>query len=303
MRHDLAIRLFEAWGVSPPTPPVLDEIEETLANATTRFVPPSLRGRFCEHLAAIVHPPEGDHLAELRSVAIDDIALALAASLGQQEAVHEIERMVIEPLPRTLGHLHLTSEQIDELRQDLREKLLVGATRGEDPQPKLLDYRGRGPLGAWVRVVATRAAYDQFRTARREEAPLDDDLLEELIDTSDLPDVARVREAYGNELRAAFRVAARRLSTAERSVLRSHTIDNLTIDQIGALYQIHRATAARWINQARDALLRALRDELRQRLGQSREDVLTSVIALVGSRLDLSVARALASEAEPPTDP
>ena len=75
-------------------------------------------------------------------------------------------------------------------------------------------------------------------------------------------------------------------------MLRSQTIDGLSIDQIGALYQVHRATAARWVQQAKSSLLDALREELAKRLGESH-DACDSVVALVRSRIDLSLERAL----------
>jgi RNA polymerase sigma-70 factor (ECF subfamily) len=44
---------------------------------------------------------------------------------------------------------------VDELRQRLWEILFVGSGRGG---PRIGEYRGRGPLSAWVRTCAKRAA-------------------------------------------------------------------------------------------------------------------------------------------------
>jgi RNA polymerase sigma-70 factor (ECF subfamily) len=189
-----------------------------------------------------------------------------------------------------LSRLRPTPQLVDELRQELREKLLVGTETGG---AKLREYRGRGPLGAWARVIALRAAYDRARASTRDEPrTTDEDALVELVDAADQPDIAQLRNQYSVELRAAFLAAARRLDAEERAVLRSHAIDALTIDQIGALYQIHRATAARWVQQAKASLLEALRDELGRRLGREHE-ACDSVVALVRSRIDLSLERAL----------
>src|SRR6185295_2269441 len=101
----------------------------------------------------LVHAP----FETIAALALEDLALALAAANGDAAAIEEIERTIVEPLPRTLSRLRPSPDLVDELRQELREKLLVG------PRPKLLEYRGRGPLGAWARVVALRLAHDRAR--------------------------------------------------------------------------------------------------------------------------------------------
>lgn len=256
-----------------------------LERALGPYATPKVKARWKEHLASVV----GDE--GLDGVVLEDLALALAAALGEPNAVAEIERTIIEPLPRTLSRLRLTPELVDELRQELREKLLVGPSGGT---PKLLEYKGRGPLGAWARVIALRAAYDHARSSQPESKNKkeSDDALDGLIDAGDDPELAELRRTYTAELRDAFRAAARRLDAEERAVLRSQAIDGMTIDQIGALYQVHRATAARWVQQAKASLLSALREELASRLGEGH-DACDSVVALVRSRIDLSLERAL----------
>ncbi len=61
---------------------------------------------------------------------------------------------------------------------------------------------------------------------------------------------------------------------------------------MGKLHQVHRATAARWLQSIRDALLERTRVELQARLGAGAADV-DSVIRLVASRLDVSLERVL----------
>jgi RNA polymerase sigma-70 factor (ECF subfamily) len=261
---------------------MLEDAKDVLERALGPYATPRVRERWQEHVASVVGP-DG-----LSALALEDLALALAAALGEPNAVAEIERTIIEPLPRTLSRLRPKPELVDELRQELREKLLVGPSDG---RPKLLEYKGRGPLGAWARVIALRAAYDQARASQPESKKESDDALDGLIAAGDDPELAELRRRYSAELRDAFRAAARRLDAEERAVLRSQAIDGLTIDQIGALYQVHRATAARWVQQAKASLLSALREELAKRLGEGH-DACDSVVALVRSRIDLSLERA-----------
>jgi len=69
-------------------------------------------------------------------------------------------------------------------------------------------------------------------------------------------------------------------------------MERLSIDQIGALYHLHRATAARRVVKAREALLTATRTALAARLGLTTEQ-LESVLQLIASRMDASVERLL----------
>src|SRR5215218_6255220 len=83
-----------------------------------------------------------------------DLFLAVACAAQLPAAVSQFERAFLAPVPRQLGRVALTSHEEDELQQQLRVKLLVG------PSPKILEYKGSGPLGAWVRVCALRLALD-----------------------------------------------------------------------------------------------------------------------------------------------
>ncbi len=293
MHVDLGRRLFVALGIDDATNEEASEAGAILEAALRTRSSPALRAKWPEHVAQCVDDDAKAHgvtsvLEAISRLALEDLALALAGSCGEAEAIADLERLVIEPLPRVLARLRPTPELVDELRQELRTKLLVG---GDAREPKLLAYRGRGPLGAWVRVMALRSAYDRARTTTAEAMAEDADAnLAELVDPKDAPELAEIRAQYSTELRAAFAEAVRRLDAEERAVLRSHVVDGLTIDQIGALYQIHRATAARWVQQAKGSLLKALRDELGRRLGR-HPSACDSVVALVESRIDLSLER------------
>ena len=68
----------------------------------------------------------------------------------------------------------------------------------------------------------------------------------------------------------------------------SSHIDELSIDKLGALYRVHRATAARWVASARRALVDATRDQMITRLGVDSVE-LDSIIRLVRSQLEISI--------------
>ena len=85
------------------------------------------------------------------------------------------------------------------------------------------------------------------------------------------------------------------LEARARNVLRLSYVDRLSIDQIGTMYGTHRATAARWLSQARDDLMEQTRARLADRLKLTQSD-LNSLLGALQSNLDISIERLLADD-------
>ncbi|HEU4614444.1 MAG TPA: sigma factor-like helix-turn-helix DNA-binding protein, partial [Kofleriaceae bacterium] len=95
-----------------------------------------------------------------------------------------------------------------------------------------------------------------------------------------------------DELRAAVAEAMTQLAPRERLLLRYHYIDAASIDRIGALLGVHRATAARWVAAAERAVIDKTHAALRARLRIPHEE-LESILRLIHSQLDISLPQAL----------
>jgi RNA polymerase sigma-70 factor (ECF subfamily) len=177
---------------------------------------------------------------------------------------------------------------IDEVKQMLRVQLLVAR---DDRPPGIAGYQGKGPLRGWVRITATRELIRQLKKASREK-PVEDAprALVEALEAD--PVLEHLKNEYRTEFATALREAIGELSAEDRTLLRQQIVDRLSIDELGAAYGIHRATAARWVNRARDALVATTRGRLAARLSVSVDEI-DSVIRLVQSRLDASVVRYL----------
>lgn len=89
-----------------------------------------------------------------------------------------------------------------------------------------------------------------------------------------------------------MRAALASLSEELRALLRYSLLDGWNVDRIGALYGVHRATAARRVAVARDQLADAIRKDLSSRLSIPVDEV-DSVVRLVQSRIDVSLSRIL----------
>src|SRR4029077_18141380 len=106
------------------------------------------------------------------------------------------------------------------------------------------------------------------------------------------PMLSQLKAEYRTEFATALREAIGELTAEDLASLRQQIVDQLSIDEIGAAFGVHRATAARWLLRARGALVTATRGRLAPRLKLSVEEI-DSVIRLVQSQLDASVIRYL----------
>ena len=179
----------------------------------------------------------------------------------------------------------------DEVQQRVRIKLLVADDDGGEP--RLSTYRGEGDLRAFLRVLLVREGLDLRRRRTRHEqhasrAGEETSALGAAVD----PEIAHLRRQLGPELERAFADAITALAPAERTLLRYHYVDRLNIDQIGALENIHRVSAARRLTRLRGALIEETRRLLRERL-RVTPDELVSALRVLESDLHVSVRRLL----------
>ena len=84
--------------------------------------------------------------------------------------------------------------------------------------------------------------------------------------SQDDPEVEYMKRTYSNEFKAAFTEALTGLGPREQTLLRYHHVDGLNIDEIGAIYRVHRVTAFRWLEKAKEQLVRTTLEVLRARL-------------------------------------
>jgi RNA polymerase sigma-70 factor, ECF subfamily len=220
----------------------------------------------------------------------EDLFLASACGHGDAAALRVFEEQLLAPAQAAIRAIDASDAFVDEATQRLRTHLLVGDPAG---QPKIASYAGRGPLRAWVSVSAARVALMMMRGVRRakEVAEPDWTSLMSAAPTGN-PELDLLKREHAVAFSAALSEAAHELEPRLRSVLRMHFIDDLSIDQIGAIYAVHRATAARWIQRARDVLFRATRERLAARLQVSTAE-LDRITALVQSQLDVSLSQLL----------
>ncbi len=226
---------------------------------------------------------------QLARVRADHVHLAIACGAGDPLAIRRFEDDFLDEIDAAARRLRASPDQADEVRGHLRRILFVG----EPGRPAALcEFSGRGDLRSYLRVIATRDLVRVINKGRREIGITDDALLDMLSPASD-PELGYLREHYRADVDAAMRAALAALPDQPRALLRYSVIDGWTVDRIGALYGVHRATAARRVAAAREELGAAIRAELAARLEVSVGEV-DSIVRMVQSRIEVSLERLLA---------
>jgi len=211
-----------------------------------------------------------------------ELVLATACLRGDPGAIRCFHREMFDRVDRVLSRLGLSAADADDVKQEVRTKLLLG-------DGKLAQYAGTGPLAQWVASVAGREALGAMRKRRPSDALAEAD---DLLDASDDPALRTLKTRHGAEFKQAFQAAVADLPARDRAILRAIVVDDRGVNEIAAVYGIHRVTASRWVSEIRHALLKGTRARLREKL-RLDDTSLDSAIRLIDSNLDMSLYRLL----------
>jgi RNA polymerase sigma-70 factor (ECF subfamily) len=253
------------WSSLPPLPPV----------------------ELATHLALHLSPDE-DRLTQLRALVAEDLYLACACAIDLPGAVAAFDEAYLSRVPAFVARVDPSPAFADEIRQILRERLLV---RRPDRPPRIAEYAGRGALMKWMRVVAVRTALDQ-RTSAFEARRSDDELADELA-VEATPELALLHAAHAPALAAALRSAVANLAPEQRVILRLYFAAGQTVDEIAATLVTTRSTASRRLIAAREAVYQETRRILSAELPLNTEEF-ASLAGALGAELDVSLRSLLA---------
>jgi RNA polymerase sigma-70 factor len=229
--------------------------------------------RSAEKRFGSVQPGPSEVEAYLKSLHLEDLALACACSQGIEKAWEFFIAHFRQDLRNAASAMLRASGLGDGVRaEELADSLhaeLYGVRSGADGRRKsLFDYfHGRSKLSTWLRAVLAQRQVDMFRTSGKTvsldvepdgNAPLEFAGPVQFVRTDSDPH----REKYLGRFDRALAAALAGLTPRERMVLACYYVDQLTLAEIGRLLHEHESTISRHLERTR----RALRDRVTQAL-------------------------------------
>jgi RNA polymerase sigma-70 factor, ECF subfamily len=278
-----------AFGV---TPRELEVILERLV-AESRAAWPDVQIRteeFVGYLAARV-PPDQPIRDALHSLYVTDLYLACGCAIGNTKAIAALEAHYISKLAPALSRKAAGDD--DEVAQRLRVRTLVGDGQS---RPRIASYSGRGPLGKWIRISATRLAVDLRRLA----TPILDAAHGADATASDA-ERSYVVQRYGDEFVKALESALAQLTKRERTLLHLHFLEEVSVVQIAARLGVSPRTVQRRLAAAEKQIVKNLQSLVAQRLELSSSQI-ESLLPDVESELVAVLQRFLSRSDAPAPD-
>lgn len=233
-------------------------------------------------------------LVAVKALHLSDLYLCAACCSGNEDALRHFSTVLRRETELALKRMDNGGDLTSEVHQQLYGELFVA----KPPRvPKIDKYRGNGPLGRWLHVVATRQGLMSLRSTRKELPKAD---ARDMVGRDFELDY--LKQEYRGDFSVAFEAAMSQLSAKSRNLLYYHTVQGLSLEQMSAIYRVHRTTVFRWLRDARHEILQYTRENLASRLLLDDSQV-DSILALIRSRMDVSVERLLAVNAPVANEP
>jgi len=241
--------------------------------------------------AAVFRAAVAPHVADLAGadeVFGADLFLAVACARGDEEALRRFDGDYLSKIAQWLKLPPTDQEIVTEVRQRVATRALVGK---DGAAARIAHYAGRGPLWAWVRIIALRehARLRQEQARHPTSAGTDDDELDQLARSGELSaDLRALRARYQEAMMGAFRAAISALPPRDRTLLRLAYVDGLSLESVGRMYGVNKSTVSRWLAGCRAEILSAAAERLRGELGLPADDV-ESLLGVMHRDLDVSL--------------
>ena len=228
--------------------------------------------RSAEKSFGATNPNVGEIEAYLKSLHLEDLALACACGEGEEKAWEYFVAQFRQDLRHAATAILRGSGQVSEGRaEELADSLygeLYGVRSNEAGKRKsLFEYfHGRSKLSTWLRAVLAQKHVDLLRTSgktvsledEKESESLRDPAMQTEFETPD-PD----REIYLGRVARCLSAALAALTPRERLILACYYVDRLTLAQIGRLVREHESTISRQLERTRRALHENVAQSLR----------------------------------------
>lgn len=214
-----------------------------------------------------------------------DLFLAFACLSNVPGAVEVFQTTYAPIVAATARRFDKSGALTEELVQRVAELLFVS----KDGRPgRIADYKGRGPLSAWVRTCAKRAALRLVNADSPELLMTRDALVEEIADACD-QELTLLKSHYGELFRQELVVALGELEAKDRMLLQLHLVAGLSTTRIAKMYHLNQSSISRQLQRAAEKIFDRVKQRIHARLGVATAE-LESLLDLARSHIELTLS-------------
>jgi RNA polymerase sigma-70 factor (ECF subfamily) len=230
----------------------------------------------------------------LSTLNADDLCLATACAKGDEAAWEDFFREYRSYLVSVARTMTQDAGAAEQLADSTFAELYGLRESGGARISKFSFYSGRGSLRGWLRAVVFQLSADHHRQTSRlvqTEEPEDMDRLAQAAEKPErrvAPEPEFIRERYRDAVAQALRNAMVDLEPRERLLLAYYYYDEMTLRQIGQLFEVHEATISRWLTKVQKRLRKLVEKGLVRDHHFNRREV-TEAIALAAEQMNISV--------------
>ncbi len=238
--------------------------------------------RFSERCGTLV-PAEAELTNWLSAFHLTDFLLAFLVAEAEPRALRLLNDEFILPAAKRSS----MGEPPDEVAAATLSHLLVSES---DRPARILTYSARGPLHAWIHMVAKRNAIQLTRKVVRYRSDA-----EEFLENSPLladPELDLLKFRYAKKFNEALEQALRELPATEANLLYLTGVKRVSLASAATMQQVSVRTVQRRIIAIREKVFEQTREIARAKLDATEEEM-SSLLALVQSQLDVTLHRVL----------
>jgi RNA polymerase sigma-70 factor len=228
--------------------------------------------RSAEKRFGATNPNPGEVDAYLKSLHLEDLALASACSEGNENAWEYFIAHFRQDLRNAANAILSGSGQAgggraEELADSLYAELYGVRSNDAGKRKSLFEYfHGRSKLSTWLRAVMAQKHVDLLRTSGKTVSLEEEKESESFRDPAMQKEFAAPdpdRELYQGRVARCLSTALAALTPRERMILACYYVDRLTLAEIGRMLREHESTISRQLDRTRHALRENIEQSLR----------------------------------------
>jgi RNA polymerase sigma-70 factor len=239
----------------------------------------------------------------LSSLNCEDLCLAVACAKGDEAAWEDFYRDYRGYLIGISRSMTQDSGAAEQLADSTFADLYGLRESGGSRVSKFSFYSGRGSLRGWLRAVVFQLSADQHRQTSRfvqTEEPEEMDRLARAATPEKRASAETdfIHQRYRTAVSDSLRKGIQRLEPRDRLLLAYYYSDEMTLREIGKLFEVHEATVSRWLAKVQKKLRKLVEKSLEKEHRFNRREA-AEAMQLAAEGIDISVREYLVESLPP----